>query len=190
MEKLLTCLHCCKIVVFAPFVLQYVTFGSTVPLPYLRSKWQSTSTCFKLWRSVALLWSSGILWVPLGARGCRVSMPVLWELSVHIYQATDFKISVFSSYCFKPLWLIAEIERDPFFFRQYAYKICFPNMADRYSLNSYMFSPLLLHFHYFLPVTDDNIFVLNMLLKAPDILSSLISLFFPFWLPLSFSYSY
>lgn len=44
-------------------------------------------------------------------------------------------------------------------------------------MNSYMFSSLLLHFYYFLPVTDDNIFVLNMLLKVPDILSSLISLF-------------
>lgn len=50
-------------------------------------------------------------------------------------------------------------------------------MEDKYSLNSYMFSSLLLHFYYFPPVTDDNIFVLNMLLKVPDILSSLISLF-------------
>lgn len=50
-------------------------------------------------------------------------------------------------------------------------------MEDKYSLNSYMISSLLLHFYYFPPVTDDNIFVLNMLLKVPDILSSLISLF-------------
>lgn len=67
--------------------------------------------------------------------------------------------------------------------RQYAYKIYFPNMEDRYSLNSYMFSSLLLHFVYFSPVTTDNIFVLNMLLKVPDILSSLISFFPPFLAP-------
>lgn len=53
-------------------------------------------------------------------------------------------------------------------------------MEDRYSLNSYMFSSLLLNFYYFCPVTADNIFVLNMLLKVPDILSSLISFFFFF----------
>lgn len=62
-------------------------------------------------------------------------------------------------------------------------------MEDRYSLNSYMFSSLLLRFYYFSPVTDDNIFVLNMLLKVPDILSSLISFFIPFCLPLSNSYN-
>lgn len=46
-----------------------------------------------------------------------------------------------------------------------------------------MFSSLLLHSYYFSPVTADNIFVLNMLLKVPDILSSLISFFSPFLAP-------
>lgn len=170
---------CWKKCVFVPFVLWHIIIGLAVPLPYPRPDWWSLRyledliCSFETWERCcfALVLSIPVESPQGGSLHARLVGNSWGTFSNRLTpNSPSFLAAVLDSFdSVLRLWFII--------FGQYAYKVYFPNREDRYSLRGSLFSSLQLHFHYFPAVTADNIFVLNMLLKAPHSLSSLISLF-------------